>query len=125
MGQNATQRSVLRTFGQESYAPFILAPVAQTYVIDAACPGNFSLISLVGIFLSAGTVTAKLQIQPAGGSAVDITGLTALAITTTPQTFTPTALNYIASGSALLLVLSAPSSAANLAMDVRVQRQSH
>jgi len=123
MTLNAQARALRRIEGLDSYAPNILAPAAQSYVIDSNVPVQCSIITFTA-FMSAGTCTAALQVKLPGGSFVTVAGLSALALTTVAQTFTATAdgTEYMTPGSQLQLVITSPSGAANLAGSIAVQR---
>lgn len=86
----------------------IAAPANSTYTVLLSSPNALTINSL-SIGLASGTCTAALQ---ADGSTV--TGMGAIAVTSTPQTITSTAGNTLAVGKNITLVISAGSSPVNL-----------
>ena len=91
---------------------------AQNY-LDPPANGTLPLLSkaafahtitgVKGLKVTAGTCTIGVQINGVG-----VTGLASLAVTTTSQDATATALNAVAAGDAVTLVISAVSGATGL-----------
>jgi Zn-dependent alcohol dehydrogenase len=110
-------------YGPEAYAPFILAPAAQAYVIDASIPFPMRLLNLAGVLT--GTVTANVQ-RTRSGVTVSVTGLSAVALTSTLSNTAPTSpsdgTDYFVQGDILQVTLSSPVGASNLSLDLRMLR---
>ena len=86
----------------------IAAPANSTYTVLLSSPNALTINSL-SIGLASGTCTAALQ---ADGSTVS--GMGAIAVTSTPQTINATAGNTLAVGKDITLVISAGASPVNL-----------
>lgn len=86
-----------------------------TYVLASSARVACTINSLKNLKTASGTITAKLQINGA-----DITGLTGLSVTSTPQSPNASAANTIAVGDRLTLVLSANSTATDLEGEIEV-----
>lgn len=78
------------------------SPVNDTIPVMEYAPVALTFGSLKAVKLTSGTLTLTFQIN-----GVPITGLTNLAITSTPQNFTATALNTCAVGDLIEMVISA------------------
>lgn len=122
MGKNATQRAIERIYGPYDLTTFILAPGAQAYTLELYLPTNGKITQLVTV-MSAGTLTLNLQRQVLGGGLVSVTGLSAVAVTTTKLISTPPTdgTEYQTAGTILQVTLSAIAAAANLAITVTIQ----
>ncbi len=88
-------------------------PAARTYTLELYAP-TAGTIGALRTLMSAGTADVKLQIN-----GVDVTG-GVVAADNTEQTGTATAANTFAIGDTISLVVSAPSSAADLQFSVQV-----
>lgn len=110
-------------YGPEAYAPFILAPAAQVYVVDVSIPFPMRLLQVTTILT--GTVTVNVQ-RIRSGVTVSITGLSAIAATSTSLVSTPTApsdgTDFLIQGDTLQVTLSAIVGASNLSLDFRMLR---
>lgn len=109
-------QTTLEALTGEQIDGLIVAPEATTYILrlNAKYAG---VINNISIKTSAGTVTAKLQID-----GVDVTDCTGIAVTSTEATTTCTAANAVGAGTTIQMVLSSLSSAANLAFSVGMTR---
>lgn len=120
---DACKRAERVIFGPEDYAPFILAPAAQAYVIDTSIPFPMRLLNLAGVLT--GTVTANVQ-RVRSGVTVSVTGLSAVALTSTLSNTTPTApsdgTDFFIQGDVLQVTLSSPVGASNLSLALRMLR---
>jgi hypothetical protein len=98
----------------DSLAGLIAGTVANgTYTVELYAPAA-GTINQLKTQLSAGTATVKLQID-----GVDVTGSSSSA-TTSIVTGTCTAANTVSAGSKITMVVSAVSSAADLAFSIKV-----
>lgn len=88
-----------------------------TITLDAKTAFGYTINSVRGIATSAGTITAAVQI---GG--VNVTGLSAVSVTSTPQDVNATAANVVSTGNKVTLVLSSNASAVNLEMTIQATR---
>lgn len=91
----------------------IPTPFDQTYTLILKIPMAVTINELAAK-TSAGTATAKLQID-----GVDITGITALSVSSSENSATASAANSMAAGTTLTLILSSTSSASNLSFTVK------
>ena len=123
MGSNAQQRAIRRIVGTETDAIFIAVPAGQVYVLDIAVPVNMSIKTLV-CQLTAGTCTVNLQTVTVAGAATSVTGMNAIAATTSRlSTAAPSdGTEFVAALKSLQITLSAIAGAANLALSVTLQR---
>lgn len=96
---------------------FYVAPANGTVTLIASSRYAFTIESLQHLVLSAGTITAEIAIN---GTAV--TGLSAVAVTSTSQNVSATAANTVAIGDRVTLVLSSAASAANLEFTMAITR---
>lgn len=88
----------------------------KTYVLDQAAAFAYRVNTITLATLS-GTITAKVQID-----GVDVTGMTALSVTSTPVVGTSSAARDVAVGSKVTLVTTANSTALDLAMTLKYTR---
>ncbi len=109
-------QTTLEALTGEQIDGLIETPAATTYILrlNAKYAGTINNIS---IKTSAGTITAKLQIE-----GVDVTSCTGIAVTSTESTTTCTAANTVSAGDTITLVTSSLSSAANMAFSVGMTR---
>lgn len=109
-------QTLLESLTSEQIDGLIESPAATTYILrlNAKYAGTINNIS---IKTSAGTITAKLQIE-----GVDVTSCTGIAVTSTESTTTCTAANSVAAGDTITLVTSSLSAATNLAFSVGMTR---
>lgn len=96
---------------------FIETPTDKTYPLDSSARFGYTVKGIYQISTASGTCTAAIK---KNGTA--ITGLSAISVTSTPQDVTATALNVIAVGDALTLVITANSSGADLQMTLKAVR---
>lgn len=125
LGGAAVNRAIRLIIGPEQYAPFVATPVAQAYQIDLAMPFNFKITQII-VVLSAGTLTLNLQTKIGTGALTSVTGMSAIAVTSTSQTIlAPTdGTEWCPINTLMQMTLSAlAATPANLAVAVRVQRQ--
>lgn len=88
----------------------------KTYVLDQKAAFNYT-INTLDIASSAGTVTAKVQI-----AGVDVTGISAVSVSSTPATGTATAANSVTAGNKVTMVFSSNSSAVNVGFTLKITR---
>lgn len=88
---------------------FMPAPANGTIPLISSARYAFTINGLFNLKTSAGTITAAIQIN-----GTNVTGLSALSVTSTPQSPTATAANSVSIGDRVTLVLSSNSTAANL-----------
>lgn len=94
----------------------ITAPANRSYILDLSAPFGYTINSLV-IQTAAGTATCAVQIN-----AVNVTGLSGLAASTTIGSATATAANTVATGAKVTLVVSGVAGASELAFALRITR---
>ena len=90
-----------------------------TYDLDTYAPFGYTVTNVYQIQTSSGTVTAALQIN-----GTNITGLSGIAVSSTPQNVTATAANTVAIGNTLSLVFSSNASAQNIKFTLAATRTS-
>lgn len=78
----------------------------EKYIIDSSAAFGYTVASIKAIKTTSGTVTAAFKI-----GSTDITGASAVSITSTPQTVTPSAANVLVADNELSVTFSANSSA--------------
>lgn len=88
---------------------YIQTPADGTIVLVSSSRIAFTITGLYNLKTSSGTVTASVKIN-----GTDVTGLAALSITSATQSPTATALNTVAIGDRVTLVLSASSTPINI-----------
>lgn len=82
---------------------------AQTLTLIPSAPYAFTINSLKSLGTVSGTVTGALKIN-----GTNVTGCSALSLTSTPQNATATAANTVAAGDVVTFVTTAPSSLTGL-----------
>lgn len=92
-------------------------PANATHVLEAKAAFAFTLAQIRGLKTSAGTLTLAVKIN-----GTDVTGLGALAVTTTPQDVTATAANAAAVGDRVTAVVTAVTGAADLEFTLQATR---
>ncbi len=100
----------------EQFNWMIEAPTAKTYTIILQSEVAYTVNEVI-CQTTSGTCTVAFQI---GG--VNITGLSAVAVTSTPATTTATAANSIAAGATLTAVVTVPVAAVDLVFTVKATR---
>jgi hypothetical protein len=100
----------------EQIPGLIEAPIAKTYIVllETAIALTINQLSIATV---SGSCTVDVQINGTG-----VTGLTGISVTSTPQTVSATALNTMAIGDKLTLVVSSPSTPADLAFVLQTTR---
>jgi len=109
-------QTLLESLTSEQIDGLIESPAATTYIVRLNAK-YATTINNISIKTSAGTVTAKLQID-----GVDVTSCTGISVSSTESTTTCTAANTVDAGDTIQLVLSSLSSAANLSFSVGLTR---
>jgi hypothetical protein len=94
----------------------IEAPTAKTYTLVYKSEIAFTVNELIAATTS-GTVTLDVKIN-----GTSITGLSAVAVSSTPSTTTATAANTIAAGDTLTVVATSPSSPVDLVLTLKLTR---
>ncbi len=94
----------------------IETPTAKTYTITQSMPYACT-VNDIRIATFGGTCTANIKIN-----GTSITGLSSISVTSTPQTVSASAANTMSSGDQLTMVITAPSSAADLAFTIKETR---
>jgi len=102
----------------DSYCALIRHPENMTYILDLATAAKKQFTNLK-IKSEIGTCTLSIQID-----GVAITGMDALAITSTEQSFDATALNVALADSTISFVVSSVSTIANLSFTLKASRLS-
>lgn len=95
---------------------FIEAGDDATYVIDQSASFAYTIIDAVAETVS-GTITMAVKIE-----GVDVTGISAMAITSTESTDTASAANAVAAGDLVIFVFSSNSSAIGLSVKLNCTR---
>jgi hypothetical protein len=90
------------------------SPTNKTYVLDLASPSSYT-INTATLVTASGTCTVSYTIDN-----VNITGLSSLAVTSTPQTVSAAALNVVQTGQTLRMVVSSVSSVVDLQFSLAV-----
>ncbi|MBF0261104.1 MAG: collagen-like protein [Magnetococcales bacterium] len=108
-GLTTTQRGAIVTGMAAPMEMFMTTPADGTYHLSASARFAGTIGYLRQIATSAGTCTAAIKIN-----GTSVTGLSAVAVTSTPQDVQATAANTFAVGDVLTLAISANSIAANL-----------
>lgn len=88
---------------------FIVVPADKTYVLISKAPYAGTILGVKGLNTSSGTLTAAVKIN-----GTNVTGLSALAVTSTPQDATASAANTFVAGDRITFVVSSNSSGADL-----------
>ena len=98
--------------------PFFMQTGANiTIQLDAYAAFGYTINAVNGIATSSGTITAAVQI---GGT--NVTGLSAISVTSTPQNVSASALNTVVATNQVTLVLTSNSSATNLCFTMKMTR---
>jgi len=84
----------------------ITAPVNETVTLSAYAPAPFTITALMQARLSAGSLTAAVAIN-----GTPVTGLSVVAVTTTPSDTSATGANTVATGDVVTLTISGVSGA--------------
>lgn len=100
----------------ETIAGMIETPAVKTYTLDLKASYAYQIQTLSTI-LASGTATAKVQID-----GVDVTGLTAISVSSTITNSTATAARDVAAGAKVTLVISAVDTPEDLAFTMKVTR---
>jgi hypothetical protein len=96
---------------------FIETPSNKTIYIIPSAIYAATINTIKGIQTDSGTITVAVNIN-----GTPVTGLSAIAVTSTPQNVTATAANTIAVGDVVTVVLSANASATNLRFSMEATR---
>lgn len=111
-------RAVANASGFIIALPFFMQTGANiTIQLDAYAAFGYTINAVNGIATSSGTITAAVQI---GGT--NVTGLSAISVTSSPQNVSASALNTVVAGNQVTLVLSSNSSATNLCFTMTMTR---
>jgi hypothetical protein len=100
----------------EQLTGFIETPLSKTYTLDQSASYAYT-INTIALATSAGTATVAVQIN---GS--NVTGMSAISVSSTPTTATASAANSVAPGDKVTMVVTSPSSAANMAFTEKYTR---
>lgn len=100
----------------EQLTGFVEVPAAKTYVLDQSASYNYTINTLI-IATSAGTATVAVNIN-----GTPVTGISAVSVSSTPATGTGSAANAVVVGDKVTMVVSAPSSAANMGFTLKYTR---
>lgn len=100
----------------ENIAGMIETPAVKTYTLDLKASYAYQIQTLSTI-LTSGTATAKVQIDDE-----DVTGLTAISVSSTITNSTATAARDVAADSKVTLVVSAVADPVDLAFSMKVKR---
>lgn len=119
---NATQRAVRRFAGDQSATIFVEAPGNKIFILDLALPVGIKIKSVTYKTLS-GTVTVNVQKVSAAGATSSVSGLSALAVSSTQTTTAPTAdgTGSLAAGERLQFTTSAGAAPVDLSVSVKYQ----
>lgn len=98
--------STKETFGRSFYHE---ACSNKTIALDSKAVAGYTITALQGIKTSSGTITAAVQIN-----GTNVTGLSAIAVTSSAQDATATGSNVVDVGDRVTLVLSSNASAVDL-----------
>src|ERR1700685_2547281 len=105
------------TISKQIYLPDLGAGLS--YDLDTYAPFGYTVTNVYQIQTSSGTVTAALQIN-----GTNITGMSGIAVTSTPQNVAATGANSVAIGNTLSLVFSSNASAQNIKFTLAATRTS-
>lgn len=100
----------------EEFPGMIEAPTAKTYVLDQSAAYAYTINTLI-IATVSGTITAAVKIN-----GTNVTGISAVSVSSTPATGTASAANSVAIGDKVTLVLSSASSPVDLSFTLKVTR---
>lgn len=119
-GATISNTGVVTLVGQglvEVFTGHILSPGNYTFVIDQSAAYAYTINSII-VQTSSGTDTLALKIN-----GTNVTGCSAVSVSSTPATGTCTAANSVAIADRFTLVTSSDSSAVDLTFTVKVTRQ--
>lgn len=100
----------------EQMTGFILTAANQAYTLDESAAYAYTINTII-IESSAGTVTADLKI-----AGTDVTGCSAVSVSSTPATGTCSAANAVSIGNKVTMTLSSNSAALNVGFTVKTTR---
>lgn len=100
----------------EALPGMIEVPTAKTYILDQSAAYAYTINTLI-VATASGTCTAAVKIN-----GTNVTGISAVSVSSTPATGTASAANSVAIGDKVTLVLSSISSAADLSFTLKVTR---
>jgi hypothetical protein len=103
------------TISKQIYLPSLVAGL--TYDIDTDAAFAYTITDVLQIQTSSGTVTAAVKIA---GTAV--TGLSSIAVTSTPQNISASGANTVAAGNRVQIVFSSNSGATNINFTLKATR---
>jgi hypothetical protein len=115
LGSFATAQTI--TISKQVYIPDLSAGL--TYPLDTYAPFGYIVTEVYQIQTSSGSVTAALKIN-----GTNITGLSSISVSSTPQNVAATGANTVAVGDALSLVFSSSSSPVNIQFTLAATRSS-
>lgn len=98
----------------DSYSGQVEIPTSKSYILEEYAAASGTINSL-RVKLSAGTCTVAVKIN-----GTDVTGLSAVSVTTTQSGTNATAANTFSAGDRITLVVTSPSSAADLSFSLKV-----
>jgi hypothetical protein len=105
------------TISKQVFLPNLVAGLS--YPLDTYAPFGYTVTEVYQIQTSSGSVTAAIKIN-----GTNITGLSGISVTSTPQNVAATAANTVAVGDTLSLVFSSASSPANIQFTLAATRTS-
>lgn len=88
-----------------------------TYDIDTYAAFGYTITNIYQIQTSSGTVTAAVKIN-----GTNVTGMSSISVSSTPQNITATAANVVAVGDRVQLVFSSNSAAININLTLAATR---
>ena len=91
----------------------------STYAVDSYADFAYTINGVNAIKTSSGTITAAIQIN-----GTNVTGLSAIAVTSTPANVTATAANTVNVGDRVTVVFTSASSANNIEFNLQATRTS-
>lgn len=100
----------------EEFTGHIIAPANYTYILDQSAAYAYTINTFIAQ-TSAGTITCAIQI---GGT--NVTGLSAVSLSSSPATGTASGLNSVSVGNRVTMVCSSNSSSADLSFTLKVTR---
>jgi hypothetical protein len=105
------------TISKQVYLPDLSAGL--TYDLDTYAVFGYTVTNIYQIQCSSGSVTAAIQIN-----GTNITGLSSISVSSTPQNVAATGSNTVAIGNTLSLVFSSNAAAANIKFTLAATRTS-
>ncbi len=109
-----TKSTIAQVLGAQQINYLIEVAAVKTYPLDQAAARAYT-INTLSIATLSGTCTAKVQI---GG--VDVTGLTAISVSSVQTVATATAANSVAAGAKVTLVVSANTVGLDLSLTLKM-----